>query len=190
MRAGGSRQSTRFTQRRWSTACVAQLDHDGAGNLGVSPPSGVHDDGSSTHARPYTVSDQLVAQPELGFRPTLWPRFPAISEQWPIGDADTRNADAGPEMDGKTRSTRVVATGRIDEKDVWNLPQLGNSLSQKTTFAHGEQAWAVGRIKVAPHHTGVEEFAGFNQSCRGPRVITGRPGPLIATYRGHKHTAG
>lgn len=112
-----------------------------------------------------------------GFR--LWPL--AIRDQRAMRDPHRRNAQRRSQMYGQTGPTWVIATRRIDEKNLGSLCQGSNGHLEKKTLPNCQATSAVGSARPACGNCLVGDPTGSKQGgARPPNVALfseARPAP-------------
>jgi hypothetical protein len=172
-------------QRLGCTASSGGGQDQSHGGGHVDPPAGMYDERAGTRSSAHPARDDLIADAERADRPAAVPRPRALGNKGPMCDADRGEVEHGTQVDRQPGSSRVVATGGVEEQNVGRRLEQAHRPLHQGTHAEGQQPWLVRRPRNALDHMRLGDRASAHNHCGGPGRIADIAGPSHATREAH-----
>jgi hypothetical protein len=155
----------------------------------VHSPPGMHRDRSQTLPRAEPKADSLPVQRERARGTALVHRPGRASKHRPMRHTDRGQVEYGSQMQGQSRSPRVVAPSRVEEQYVWTLRQAAHGRLHQRAYPQRQQPWFIPPTGTTGNDMTSDEPIAAYQHRRRPGRVTCLPGPIVFLLERHKAAA-
>jgi hypothetical protein len=109
-----------------------------------------------------------------------------VRQQRLVGDADGRQPDNRPKVQGQTRASRMVAARGVDQQDVGRHGERAHRRLKQGPLAQREQSGRVGGVRLADHLGVRERAASAQHRGRRPGPVAADAGARLAARKAHE----